>query len=187
MVSQGDDRWEVMCLRFGSFGAFLVVVYILKDTLSLYCFHFLANFICGDTYGNMAGVYQLQGKLDLALEYYAKALEISIAALGEKHPSVGDTYGNMAGVYQLQGKLDLALEYYAKALEISIATLGEKHPSVGETLENIGLVHYSSQDYSAALPLFEKTLEIRLQFLGESHSQTQKTQRLVAEMKEKLK
>ena len=46
------------------------------------------------------------------------ALEIYIAAYGEKHPDVGQTYYNMGEVYQNQGKYDLALEYYGKALDV---------------------------------------------------------------------
>ena len=46
MVSQGDARWEVECLRFGFFGAFpRRSIISQKILLSLYCFYFLANFI----------------------------------------------------------------------------------------------------------------------------------------------
>ena len=34
----------------------------------------------GNTYMGMADVYQDQGKLELAIEYYAKALKIDVAA-----------------------------------------------------------------------------------------------------------
>ena len=37
----------------------------------------------GDSYNNMASVYNKQSKLDLALEYYEKSLAIRIKALGE--------------------------------------------------------------------------------------------------------
>ena len=83
----------------------------------------------------MANVYQLQGKLDLALEYYAKALEISIAALGEKHPSVGNTYGNMGILHENNGEYSKALSCYEKVYPIRLESLGEDHSSTKEIVE----------------------------------------------------
>ena len=75
----------------------------------------------------MANVYDNQCKLDLALEYYAKALEIIIAALGEKHPSIGDTLENIGLVHISRGDYSAALLLFEKTLEIRLRFLGESH------------------------------------------------------------
>ena len=75
----------------------------------------------------MGTVVQHQGKLDLALEYYAKALEIRIAALGEKHSSVGDTYKNMGILHENNGEYSKALSCYEKVYPIRLESLGEHH------------------------------------------------------------
>ena len=124
----------------------------------------------------MGNVYQDQGKLDLALEYYAKALEISIAAVGEQHSDVGTTYNNMAAVYQDQGKLDLALEYYAKALEIYSAAVGEQHSSVGGTYNNMGNVSIPRQT-RVGFKYYAKALEMCIAALESIRCWTNKTNR----------
>ncbi len=43
------------------------------------------------TYNNIAVVYWNMGKLDLALEYFQKALAIREARLGEDHPDTKKT------------------------------------------------------------------------------------------------
>ena len=82
------------------------------------------------------------GKLYLALEYHAKALEISIAALGEKHPSVAITYRNMGLVYEKKNDKITALTYFRKALAIIKEMLGDSHP---DTINSVNDVDRCSQ------------------------------------------
>jgi hypothetical protein len=42
--------------------------------------------------------YQGQGKLDKAIEFGEKALDIKIKVLGEEHPSVAMSYNNLGTV-----------------------------------------------------------------------------------------
>ena len=80
-------------------------------------------------------MYGEQGKLDLALEYYANALEIKIAALGEKHPDVGDTYKNMGILHENNGEYSKALSCYEKVYSIRLESLGEDHSKTNEIVE----------------------------------------------------
>ena len=64
------------------------------------------NKLVASTYGNMALVYNEQGKYALALEFYEMSLAITKQCMGENHLEVALTYGNMGTsmVYQVQGK-----------------------------------------------------------------------------------
>ena len=73
----------------------------------------------------------------MALEYYAKALEIRIAALGEKHPVVAVTYRNMGLVYEKKSDKSTALSYYRKALAINKEMLGDGHPETIYSKEGV--------------------------------------------------
>ncbi|NJD52255.1 MAG: tetratricopeptide repeat protein [Candidatus Methanoperedens sp.] len=67
-------------------------------------------------FNNIAGVYRQWGKLQLALEYFQKALEID-----EKLKDIrgkAARFNNIGGVYLQLGKLAQALEYFQKALGI---------------------------------------------------------------------
>ena len=52
----------------------------------------------------MGLTYKSKGEYDKALEYYAKALAIQLATLGENHPSTATTYGNMGSTYDSKGE-----------------------------------------------------------------------------------
>jgi tetratricopeptide (TPR) repeat protein len=67
-------------------------------------------------YGNLGGVYQIQGKLDKAIEFYQKSLVIN-EALGRKE-GIAANYGNLGIVYRTQGKLDKAKHYWQKSLQL---------------------------------------------------------------------
>jgi hypothetical protein len=47
------------------------------------------------TLGGTLCRYQDQGKLDKAIEFGEKALNITIKVLGEEHPDVATSYGNL--------------------------------------------------------------------------------------------
>lgn len=66
----------------------------------------------GNTYNNMTIVYRTVGKLDLALEYYVKALKISVTAVVEKYTSLGGAYCSMGVLHENHGEYLKALCCY---------------------------------------------------------------------------
>ena len=50
------------------------------------------------------------------MEYYFKALDIQLQALGNEHPDTGHAYCNIGNVYLKQLNLTEALDYYNKGL-----------------------------------------------------------------------
>lgn len=68
-----------------------------------------------------------QCKLDLAEEYYQKALKIQIKLYGKEHINVVRSYSQLATIYQNQKKYDLVKKYCYKGLNISFKLLVKRH------------------------------------------------------------
>ena len=81
----------------------------------------------GETFNNMAVVYEQQGDFPKALEYYQKALDIYIPSVGEQHVSVAVTFQGMAQTFEKQDNRSDARQYYQRAMEIYRQSHGEKY------------------------------------------------------------
>ena len=123
-----------------------------------------------DSYNNMGGIYQVQGDISKAKEYYEKALNIRLSVYGENDSGVAVYYINMGGIYQDQGDYVNALTYYKKALEIQLS-YGEISPDVSTTYNNIGNLYSDQRNKSKALEYYEKSLKIDLSLYREDHPQ----------------
>ena len=123
-----------------------------------------------DSYNNMGGIYQVQGDISRAKEYYEKALNISLSVNGENDLGVAVCYSNIGGIYQDQGDYVNALTYYKKALEIQLS-YGEISPDVSTTYNNIGNLYSDQRNKSKALEYYEKSLKIDLSLYREDHPQ----------------
>ena len=118
----------------------------------------------------MGGIYQVQGDISRAKEYYEKALNISLSVNGENDLGVAVCYSNIGGIYQDQGDYVNALTYYKKALEIQLS-YGEISPDVSTTYNNIGNLYSDQRNKSKALEYYEKSLKIDLSLYREDHPQ----------------
>ena len=114
----------------------------------------------GKSYNNIAGVYDSLGDYEKAPEYYNKALQIDLKALGPDHPDVGTIYNNIGAIYDSLGDYEKALEYMKKALEIHLKALGPDHPDVGTSYNNIAGVYNHLGDYDNALEYMKKAVSI---------------------------
>ena len=63
-------------------------------------------------------MYYKKGDLDMANDYYQRALEIGEKQLGPNHVDVAVSYNNIGLVYYDKGDLDKANDYYQRAMEI---------------------------------------------------------------------
>jgi tetratricopeptide (TPR) repeat protein len=69
-------------------------------------------------------------RLDEALTYGNRALQVYIQVLGDDHHDVGAIAGNMARIHHLQNNFADAEALYKRALEIKSSSLGQQHPDV---------------------------------------------------------
>ena len=132
----------------------------------------------------MAIVYSRQGKYELALEHYGKALVIRRAALGEEHPDVGDCYYGMANVYDDQGKHELALELYGKGLVVRRAALREEHPCVAECYHGMANVYKHLGKSGLALDLYKQALSIFVTVYGDHTASVTTVRNSIAELQQ---
>ena len=92
------------------------------------------------TFDNLADVYRRQGRNAEAEEYYRRALEIRVAALGPEHPRVAMSLTGLAALYRDQDQDGDAEPLYQRALSILEKALGTKDIRVAETLEGYAAV-----------------------------------------------
>ena len=106
---------------------------------------------------NIGFVYDSQGDIPKALEYWHKSLKIQ-EELGDKS-GIAISLNNIGYVYNSQGDIPKALEYYHKSLKIE-EELGDKE-GIAISLNNIGSIYNSQGDISKALEYWHKSLKIR--------------------------
>ena len=88
--------------------------------------------------------YYSQGKYDLAIVVYKKALELD--------PKNVYALNNLGDAYYKQGKYDLAISAYKKALEMD--------PKNVYALNNLGDAYLGQSEYNLAISAYKKALEM---------------------------
>ena len=101
-------------------------------------------------------LYEASGQTNKALEYYAKALDMSRKAGKDK--KTADLLNSIGLIYDIYiGELDSAFMYYREALDLSEKT--GYSPGVINSLVNIGFVYELKGDLSRALTSFNESAE----------------------------
>lgn len=106
-------------------------------------------------YVNIAGVHGDLGELDLARDYYMKALPLREKVLGESHPLMGNLYNNLGYVAREKGDYIEAIRHYQKAVELWGQSKGLRFRLI-DGYGNIASAHEKLGNYEKALPLYEK-------------------------------
>ncbi|MCX6647658.1 MAG: tetratricopeptide repeat protein, partial [bacterium] len=120
---------------------------------------------CASILRNMGAVHYLKGELELAVEYYNKALD----ALG-KSPSSTElvlTHNNLGISLKRMGKLDEAIVHFETA-QFLAEQAGDLHAETFP-LGSLALIHYDAGRYEKAHEFFVKLLNI-LEQTGDMNS-----------------
>ncbi|XP_070579554.1 TPR repeat-containing protein DDB_G0287407-like [Ptychodera flava] len=108
---------------------------------------------------NLAICYRRLGEYEKAEPMYKRAYDMTINAVGERHPDVAEKLTNW-GVFEMQKQnYDLALEKYHQALEIYKETLDADHISILFLLENITFAFVYQGKFKEAHPYFKEASE----------------------------
>ena len=105
---------------------------------------------------NLGYLYDIQGQVGTALDYYKKSLTI--------YESLGETkyaayvLSNMAYTYTHQGDIERATDYYNKALQ-ALLKLGDKAGAAG-TIHNIGGIYLTNGDLKKAKQYYTRSLSL---------------------------
>src|SRR6266540_4261598 len=111
-------------------------------------------------------------KLDEALTFAERALEIRERLLGTEHPDVAASIDNLASIYTGNAEYVKAEPLYRRALAIREKALGKDHPQIALSLNNLALLYRTQGKYVEGEPLFKRALDIREKALGKDHSDT---------------
>jgi tetratricopeptide (TPR) repeat protein len=84
------------------------------------------------SYGNMAGVYNSQGKYEQALDYLQKSLSINITTLGRDHLDVATSKYNMALLHKRGNETDRARQLFLECEQIYAKVYGPDHSETNE-------------------------------------------------------
>ena len=105
---------------------------------------------------NIGFIYEHQGKINKALEYYLKSLKAD-EEIGNKE-GIAMSLNNIALIYYYQNDIDKAMEYHQKSLAIRTA-IGDKN-GIAMSLNNIGYIYDNQNEITIALEYYLKSLKI---------------------------
>jgi len=106
-----------------------------------------SHFACGDEatkHYNQGVAYEKQGKYDLAIESFKRAIDIN--------PDYAEVHYNLGLAYHNQGKYDLAIESFKRAISID--------PDLAKAYGNLG-VTYEKQGKYDLLPIKRLSVSTR--------------------------
>jgi tetratricopeptide (TPR) repeat protein len=118
---------------------------------------------------NLAYLYRLQSRYELAEPLYRQVLAMQQELLGDRHPDIAASLNNLAGLYNSQGRYKDAEPLYQKALVMGQELLGDHHPNVATSLNNLAGLYYLQGRYEEAEPLYQKALAVWKELLGDHH------------------
>ena len=119
--------------------------------------------------GNLATLFNYQGRTAEAEGLLRRALAIIEKAFGPDHPNVATAANNLAHAISLQERLQEAEPLYRRSLAIREARFGADNPSVAVALDNLAALLHQDRRFAEAEPLARRSLTIREQSLGPAH------------------
>lgn len=110
-----------------------------------------------DAYNNIGFMYNNQGDIPNALDYFGKSLRMQ-EELGDKE-GIAELMSNIGVIYYFQNELPKALDYYLKSLKLREA-LGDKN-AIANSLNNIGNLFYTQKNMQRALYYSTRSLKLQ--------------------------
>jgi tetratricopeptide (TPR) repeat protein len=124
----------------------------------------------GTTWNNIGRIYFQQGKYDLAMDSYRKALRIRRLEQGDS-VDVAATIFNIGQVNHQQGERDRALRHYQEFLKLAKKHFGEHHRDICIVTTCIGQVLHEKKDFKKSLKAFHQALKVGRAALGTVHAE----------------
>jgi len=115
----------------------------------------------GHTYVNLGVVVKMQGKMDQALEYYARADRIYSGNPAVDARKIGTNYQNMANIYSLQKDYEKAKNYYHRAEELFLRDSVNNRDRLGMLYNNLGIMMYAQLIQDEAIHYYQKSIQLK--------------------------
>lgn len=109
----------------------------------------------------LAVVYQEQGDLDRAAQFYKPALETQQKAFSPDNPELANTIHNLAVLYLLKKDFAKAEPLYQRSIENIEKTLGPQHPLFANALQSISIMYQVKGDLNRAIEFQRRSQDIR--------------------------
>ncbi len=113
-------------------------------------------FSLAEALNNIGYIYDDQGEIPKALEYYYRSLKI-MEDIGNKE-GIATSLNNIGYIYNSQGDIPKALEYFHKSLIIR-EDIGNKE-GIANSLNSMGRIYMNQGDIHKALEYFHKSLKL---------------------------
>lgn len=124
---------------------------------------------------NLAAVYQLQGKYQLAETCYERCLDIKLDLYGEEHLDTAVNLHNLATLHCAKRRWEKADILYKRALEIREKILGTEDKQLVHLLKNYAVMLRKVEREEEATKMEERAQAIESKSANESkHAQTEK-------------
>jgi len=115
-----------------------------------------------DNYQDMGRNYQKSGKLDKALIYYQKSLDLRKGSSTKRDIDwSGGAYLYMAQIYNDQNQSVKAMHYAKKALRNYQKVFGFDNFNIATTYQTIATIYFAQKEYNQSLAYNTKALHIR--------------------------
>lgn len=126
----------------------------------------------GQTYQNLAVVYEEAGKLGLAFDAIEKAQEIWFHSLPEDNPARLNAENTLLTIYDRTHQYERANAVIATMLPRAVNAFGEDHPHFALILNNIGTVYEHQARHAEAAVAYRRAYQIDARTLGQFHPST---------------
>ncbi|MEL6926395.1 MAG: tetratricopeptide repeat protein, partial [Bacteroidota bacterium] len=109
--------------------------------------------------GNMAILYAMQEKYELAEEWFIRDIQFD-EKNGDLY-AVNKSYNNLGVLYERTGQLEKALSNYQTALDIALQI--DDRSSVAIGYQNLGQIYSQLKQYSSAIRYFQRGIQLNRQ------------------------
>ena len=106
--------------------------------------------------GNIGNIHFTTNNMDIALDYYNRALKIEQAI--ENEEGIARNLGNIASVHLENADYEKAEEINLQVIEIEENS--DRYAGLASSYSNLGLVYFQIGDYEKAMEYFKKNKEI---------------------------
>lgn len=110
-------------------------------------------------YSLLANIYHSMSKHEKAIEYYEKAMDVSLPVFGTEHPDIALIQHNIGAVYLDLGEHEKSLGFLQTALQTRLITFPEGHPLLTTSYEHISKAYEKAGNLKSALVYSHKGLQ----------------------------
>ncbi len=118
---------------------------------------------------NLSAINLYLGRLEQALKFQLKSVEIRKEIFDPKHLDLANSYNNLSLIYRDLGQLEQGLEFQLKAIEIREEILDPKHPNLAGSYNNISMIYQPLGQLDHALKFQLKAIEIHKKIHDPKH------------------